>query len=358
MNIKGGVSFYHSNESDIDKIIFYLNMAKEFGLDEVFTSFQFGKIEEVLKVVSKCRDLGLKIVADINHKMFNEFCKDLKDIRIFKDFGLSGIRLDYGFSLEEIAEMTWNEKDLQIGINALLSKEEQSIFKSMPTNHSQLFASFNYYPRIESGISLEFLMDQSHFFNQYNIPIRSFIAGEAFKRGPIFAGLPTVEYHRKSFAPSSSSFYKLVGGIDVVYIGDPFISKQELSLFTKSLAEQDIWIKLVPAKDLSKEEKRLLIDIPHVLRRDESEWVYRSSAGRILAEEKNFMIVNRGESQARRRGSITIDNQLYDRYMGELQIIKTDLPPDERVNVVARIVDEDMYILDYLTGGTKIRFYM
>ena len=44
---------------------------------------------------------------------------------------------------------------------------------------------------------------------------------------------------------------------------------------------------------------------------------------------------------ARKKGSITIDNELYGRYAGEMQIATHDLPVDEKVNVVGMVVEED-----------------
>ncbi|MGE6257777.1 MupG family TIM beta-alpha barrel fold protein [Heyndrickxia sporothermodurans] len=352
MSIKGGISFYLLDYADIEKSIYYITKANEMGIDEVFTSFQYGNIDDVLHVLSKCQDLNLNVAADINNQIFKKYCKDYNDLSVFKEMGLSGIRLDYGFHLEQLAEMTWNHSNLQIGINALLDNKEQKLFRKIKFNHPNVFASFNYYPRVESGMSQSYLISQSQFFYQQNISLRVFIAGESSKRGPIFGGLPTLEYHRYSFAPSSSSFYHLVKGIDVIYIGDPFIHHNELQHFKRSLDKETIWIKVVPTKMLSEIEYQILFNTQHVLRKDESEWVHRSSAGRLKNEW-----VGKGECLERPKGSITIDNEFYGRYMGELQIIKKDLPSDERVNLVAKIVNGDQYILEHLTGGMKIQFY-
>jgi len=44
----------------------------------------------------------------------------------------------------------------------------------------------------------------------------------------------------------------------------------------------------------------------------------------------------------REKGSVTIDNNQYGGYAGELQITLTDLPANEKVNVVGRMVEEDL----------------
>ena len=39
----------------------------------------------------------------------------------------------------------------------------------------------------------------------------------------------------------------------------------------------------------------------------------------------------------RLRGSVTMDNRLYGRYSGEIQLVRQDLPADGRVNVIGRV---------------------
>ena len=51
----------------------------------------------------------------------------------------------------------------------------------------------------------------------------------------------------------------------------------------------------------------------------------------------------------RRRGDITVDTGAYGRYNGEIQIITTDLPVDPKTRLVARIKEEDTWILDGIT---------
>src|SRR5699024_1506552 len=52
-------------------------------------------------------------------------------------------------------------------------------------------------------------------------------------------------------------------------------------------------------------------------------------------------------------GSITIDNDKYLRYQGEIQITVNDLPADEKVNVLGRVIDEDCPLLNKIKGNQK-----
>ena len=57
-----------------------------------------------------------------------------------------------------------------------------------------------------------------------------------------------------------------------------------------------------------------------------------------------------------RRGDITIDNVDFLRYMGEVQIVKRELEPEERTNIAAKILPEEEFLIDTITPGRKFRF--
>ena len=59
---------------------------------------------------------------------------------------------------------------------------------------------------------------------------------------------------------------------------------------------------------------------------------------------------------ARPKGSVTIDNNLYQRYEGEIQITKRDLPCDQKVNVLGQVKTYDLALLDYISSNTRVIF--
>lgn len=56
---------------------------------------------------------------------------------------------------------------------------------------------------------------------------------------------------------------------------------------------------------------------------------------------------------SRHRGSITLDNENYLRYSGEVQILKKDLEADDRVNVIGQVNDLDL--LNRCLPGMKLK---
>jgi hypothetical protein len=58
---------------------------------------------------------------------------------------------------------------------------------------------------------------------------------------------------------------------------------------------------------------------------------------------------------ARRRGCVTIDNVGYLRYSGEVQLMRRDLPADEKVNVIGEVSARHMPLIDCIRRGAKFR---
>ena len=86
----------------------------------------------------------------------------------------------------------------------------------------------------------------------------------------------------------------------------------------------------------------------HKNRQDLSRDVLRSEQSRRIHKNDDLPPEN---TVLRERGSITIDNEQYNRYKGELQIIKRELPPDKKVNVIGHIIDNDLPLLRFIQGG-------
>ena len=52
-------------------------------------------------------------------------------------------------------------------------------------------------------------------------------------------------------------------------------------------------------------------------------------------------------------GTVTIDNEKYGRYMGEIQVTLVDLPKDEKVNTITQIIEKDQTILPLIKAGNQ-----
>lgn len=52
-------------------------------------------------------------------------------------------------------------------------------------------------------------------------------------------------------------------------------------------------------------------------------------------------------------GTITVDNDLYGRYSGEIQLLRDDFPGDERVNVIGHVAEKYLPLLDCIKRGGR-----
>nr|WP_284142744.1 DUF871 domain-containing protein [Peribacillus frigoritolerans] len=96
-------------------------------------------------------------------------------------------------------------------------------------------------------------------------------------------------------------------------------------------------------------ESRLLQSGQYKLRPDVSQDVFRLQNTRVTAN------VEPSNTAARSLGSITMDNDAYGRYRGEVQICKRDLGANHRVNVIGRVIEEDIPLLSLLKPGQTIK---
>ena len=86
---------------------------------------------------------------------------------------------------------------------------------------------------------------------------------------------------------------------------------------------------------------------------DSPSWLVRAVESRAYAGASGRVEPAHETVERRVRGSITLDNEKYLRYCGELQLIRKDLPADERVNVIGHVEKEYLDLLDLIERGHR-----
>ena len=290
-----------------------------------------------------CHDLadrGFRIIADVSVKTQAQFgCSDL--VELAQKLRLWAIRIDYGFSTEEISAMA---KRIPVVINAsTLSPEDARL---IATGGGQVVAMHNFYPRPETGLDEDYLLETTRALHDAGLKVLAFIPGDTQKRGPLFEGLPTLEAHRNILP--SAAFVDLVQrfGMDEIFVGDPGISATEAARIERYCQEGII---SVPAT-LDKPYEHLYNQV-FTCRHDSPKWLVRIMESRTYScpgatvEPENCV--------PRSRGTITMDNRNYGRYSGEIMLIRQELPADDRVNVIGRIPESAYLLLDHIRRGQK-----
>ena len=283
---------------------------------------------------------GYRIIADVSVKTVAQFGEpDL--IRFAERMGIWALRLDYGFSAEEIAALAAR---IPVVLNASTTNPEDAA--RIAAAGPLVMAMHNFYPRPETGLDDEFFMESTRALQVSGLKVLAFIPGDGALRGPIYEGLPTLERHRS--LPPSVCFADLAArfGVDGIFVGDPGISAREQARIARYCREG---VLELPA-DLE-QQSDWLYDRVFTCRPDSPAWIIRFTESREYScfgkqvEPENCL--------PRVRGSITVDNDGYGRYSGEVQLVRSDLPVDGRVNVIGRLAEPWLLLADCVCRRDK-----
>ncbi|MBC8014779.1 MAG: DUF871 domain-containing protein [Sporomusaceae bacterium] len=350
-----GISAYIGLHEPLDAICSYLRLAQSYGYTRLFTSLHVPEANAKLLLadfhifINTAVNLGYSITADISPQALNLLGASISNLSCLKKLGLSTLRLDDGFSPAEIAAITISS-GLEVELNA--STMTPAVLQEIYTakaDFSKIRACHNYYPRPETGLSFELFAERSKLLRDYKITILAFIPSRSCPRGPIFAGLPTLEKHR--LLPPQLAAKELLACqlVDGLLFGDQLASEEELASVA-ALKSDCIELQVAALPDLSAAERKILF-ADHTNRNDPGEWVIRSQEARTICQA----VISARIALPRLLGAVTIDNKNYLRYMGELQILRSPMPADHRVNVVAHILPEETFLLSYIRPGGAFR---
>lgn len=283
---------------------------------------------------------GFRTIADVSRKTLQQFgCESLTELA--KDLKLWGLRIDFGFSPEEIGEMA---SKMPIVVNASTTSPEDA--RRILGRGKDVFALHNFYPRPETGLDEELLMQTTTRLREAGLSVQCFIPGDTVKRGPIFEGLPTLEAHRHVLPSAAFVDLSLRFGMEDIFLADPGISGKEqerIAHFCKT------GVICIPA-ELDPEWEHLY-GVTFTRRIDSPRWLIRFQESRTYSCQG--AIIEPGNCLERKRGTITVDNARYGRYSGELMLMLEDLPEDRRVNVIGTVPENARLLMDRVDRGAK-----
>ncbi|WP_045518469.1 MupG family TIM beta-alpha barrel fold protein [Neobacillus niacini] len=329
-----GISFYLNDPLAEERI----ELAGKMGVKRAFTSLHIPEesgdlANRAMTLLQKAKECGIEVYADVSLKTPDHL--GLDSLFALKSLGVSGLRLDDFFENELILNLA---KEFKLALNAsILFEDDVRELLDGGLKASQLLAWHNFYPRVETGLSDWFFHSQNELYKKYGIPVSAYIPGDGEKRGPLFEGLPTLEEHRET-NPFVSALELFHTGVEDVYIGDPEVSENLLKRLIDFDREHCIEVRI---EGFQEGEFKLRPDFS----RDVLRFMDTRSVGPVVPEN----------TPDRLFGSITMDNDRYGRYRGEVQITLCDLPADERVNVVGRVVEDDLLLLTLLKPGQKVK---
>lgn len=302
-----------------------------FHIQEEFNDQFSTKAKSLLKILNEYHKT---VIVDISKRGIEAL--GYKDIySLLKENKIDILRLDFGFSEEEIVEIS---NYVTIGVNA--STSDYHVAKKIKEKGNKVVAIHNFYPRLETGLDESFFMARNEELKQMDVPVMAFIQGDKDYRGPLFEGLPTLESQRNMKPYVAYLQMKYLYGIENVLVGDNGISDEQLQLIKQDTINIPCHLH-EPYTHFYNQVFEIREDSPHNL--------MRLTSTRSKDIKPAYV-------EQRQRGDITIDNENYLRYCGEIQITKIDRNKDDRINIMGTIDKDYLGLLEILSGKMKIKF--
>ncbi|MDD4850518.1 MAG: MupG family TIM beta-alpha barrel fold protein [Gemmiger sp.] len=318
--------------STVPLIFTSLHISEEYGSDF---------LPRATAMLAALRGLGGRIIADVSPKALAAF--HVASLAEFaQKTGVDILRCDYGFTREEIFEAA---RHLPIACNASTGDAELAI--ALAQSGAEVYAIHNFYPRPETGLDLAYFRARTAALQQAGVRVLAFIAGDGARRGPIFAGLPTLEAHR-TLPPYVQYAQLMAEKLDGVLLGDLALSPAQQALIDET---ERTGLLALPAQ--LEEPWAALYGRSFTVRPDSPETLAR------FQESREYSCFGSHIAPTAPLpcpcGSITVDNEQYLRYSGEVQLTKADYPADARVNVVGHLLPEYHGLLQVLGRGCRFR---
>lgn len=337
-----GVSVYFK---DLD--FNYLEEASKQGVQFVFTSLHIPEdneeeIHEKLPgLLERCEKLGLLIVPDISPQTFEKLKLQKGDFEGLKKLGIKALRLDFGF--EDPKEIAKLQKEFILMLNAsVITKKELLHFESAGVHLDQVILMHNFYPHKNTGLEEKDFVEKNKEFLAMGLRTQAFVCGDDLRRYPLYEGLPTLEKHRGMNPYVAAVELMKRYGITEIMIGDSKAKIETLHAIQDYMQEKVMTIKVC----LEEGYESFLQTIVSV----------RPDHGKLvrLAMPRNQVAPK--HTLDRPKGALTMDNQLYGRYSGEVSIVCEALEADARVNVIGYIHPEYLPLVDLIDSETKIKW--
>ena len=345
--MQNGISIYAGLDYDSEENLELIETAAALGFKRLFTSVQIPEASDEENFVDDFMDIlatavanNFEIILDVNAENFAQYDTD----------GIT-LRLDDGFTAEQVASISHTRK---IQLNASTVSEEflEELFE-LKANFDNISALHNFYPHPWTGLDTYFFDNQNRILHDFGIEVGAFVSSKDGKRRlPLREGLPTIEDCR-NFSTDLSARFLAALGVDFIIIGDGAPTQEELQAVAAIDSDEIIFHAQLLSNDLTSAE---ILSRKFTRRADVAKSVIRAVEGRQYLKEVGGKIPPEEPAIERSFGDVTIDNENFGRYAGEVQIIQDVLPADGRVNIAAHILDEEIFLTGYLKPSQKFSF--
>ena len=345
--MQNGISIYAGLDYDSEENLSLIETAATMGFKRLFTSTQIPEASDAETFQDDFEDIlatavmsGFEIILDVNAGNFSQY--DMEGITL---------RLDDGFTTERIAEISRTRK-IQLNASTVTAEFLDDLF-GRGADFNNIAALHNFYPHPYTGLDTYFFDNQNRLLHDSGITVGAFVPSKDGKRRlPLREGLSTLEDCR-NFSTDLSARFMAALGVDFIIIGDGQPTYEELQAVAAIQSNEVIFNAQLLSNDLITTE---ILSRDFTRRADVAKSVIRAVEGRRYLKETGGSIPPEEPSIQRSFGDVTIDNENFGRYSGEVQIIQDVLPADGRVNIAAHIVDEEIFLTGYLKPSQRFSF--
>lgn len=343
--MQNGISVYAGIGYKIGENLSLIQMAAELGLKRLFTSTHIPEslkdadnfFNDFAEIVTAAATHGFEIILDVNPENISEFDLD----------GLI-LRLDDGFNPAQIVELS---KKRKVQLNAsTVTSEFLTKLLNLGADFKNISALHNFYPQIHTGLDTYFFTEQNKLLHDFEIEVGAFVPTLDGKRRPPFGeGLPTVEDCR-NFTTDLAARFMAALGADFIIVGDGLPTEDECKALANIREDEVVMRARLLTDDATSIE---ILNNSFTRRPDVSKSVIRAVEGRQFLKNSGGTIEPDGFPVERSFGDVTIANDHFGRYAGEVQIVDNNLPADSRVNTVAKIIEEEIFLTSYIRPRQK-----
>ncbi len=354
---KLGISVYPDHTKE-EEVISYINKAGKNGFDRLFTCMLSveDKVEALSKykrIIACAKENNIEVIMDVNPKVFKDLGVDTKDLKLFYELGVSGLRIDEGFSGKEESDMTFNPYGLLIELNMSWGTKILENILCYRPNLPSLIGCHNFYPHEGTGLSWKFFLECTKQFKDKGLRTAAFISSQVGTLGPwpVEEGICTVENHR--FLPVDVQCKELyqTGIIDDVIIGNYPASDEELEILGR-LDRNILELNIKLDSNIDEVFEEIVNYNNHFRRGDISDRVIRSTHSREIAADKKVPLYN---ETFIKRGDVLVDSYLYGRYAGELHIALVDRKNNGKISVIGQVDEKDLNLLDTILPWERFK---
>ena len=341
--MENGISVYAGLDCSVEENLSLIADAANLGLKRMFTSVNIPEVDNTVffdnfaAILAAALEYDFEVILDVNAENITAF-----------EFDQLTLRLDDGFDLGQIADLSQIHR---IALNAsTINDEFLTALVNLDAHFSNIIALHNFYPHPYTGLDVEFFKNQNQLIHKFGVEVGAFVQSkDGRRRSPIREGLPTVELTR-NFTTDLAARTLAALNTDFIIISDSRPTFEECAAVSNIIDNEVI----LHANYITTAPSTLeLLTHSFTARSEISTHIIRAANSRSFVENS---IEPDTETTERLKGAVTIDNCKFGRYAGELQIVKSNLPADPRVNVVAQIVDSDLHLIDYISPNQAFSF--